>query len=670
MLSATARLLHSPPWSRGARSTRGIPATTLRLQLQYVEPPKVDPLAEKSPVGGDGTAPRRSGPYRPAAFLMFAGWHGRLGECASLAGPPGWSRSPDEGADLIVSGGVSCVSESELRVLRVCPADPSCVQREEHAHPTGGVPPEASFFPPSASVDGVCLSSSPASGVVRELSEVLGGPSVTDKMCGADTMCVTDTRGAAGGVAPMATVASDCDEAFEAALAASRAEVASYGPRDSKLRRMEDRFAAGISGPHAGGWIREDGGHEVFVKDEISPAAPFVEVASAAKNRRIYRDDDGVAFSYDFDSLVEHPIDSEEERAKWGAIDEQIAAALDAATADGVGGARSTGVRAWHQFCKAFGVQPLQPMDVTAPLARKLAAERMVMRYVMWLVDSRDILASTAANYLGSVQGWHLRRTGVKLVAGMRLARVAEMVKGLRRLRGDPGRRVRRGVSPDVLRAQMDAFLDPSTIEGANMRAALALGFQGLLRGAEITVRQRSWDKSKDLSRADVAELSEDRAVVMMLPCKNMQHLSGKTVPLVVGGGGTFIDAPAELLNLARVDPVNRSAAASTPLFRHANGSAITEAELRETVKALMAGAGADGADFGAHSLRIGGATALYKAGASHLDIMTMGRWSSDCYRLYVRACFGGAVRWSRLAGSTPVDDVAAISEYREVDCF
>ena len=62
--------------------------------------------------------------------------------------------------------------------------------------------------------------------------------------------------------------------------------------------------------------------------------------------------------------------------------------------------------------------------------------------------------------------------------------------------------------------------------------------------------------------------------------------------------------------------------------------------------------------------------TALYKAGASHLDIMTMGRWSSDCYRLYVRACFGGAVRWSRLAGSTPVDDVAAISEYREVDCF
>ena len=226
------------------------------------------------------------------------------------------------------------------------------------------------------------------------------------------------------------------------------------------------------------------------------------------------------------------------------------------------------------------------------------------MRFVMWLVESRDILASTAANYVGSVQGWHLRRTGVKLAAGMRLARVAEMVKGLRRLRGDPGRRVRRGVSPDVLRAQMDAMLDPRTVDGANMRAALSLGFQGLLRGAEFTVRGRQWDPARDMSRADVAELSAERAVVMMLPCKNMQHLNGKTVPLVVGGGGLFIDAPAELRNLLTVDPVYGDRATRTPLFRHADGSAITEAQVRDMIKRLMQRAGASPAEFGAHERR------------------------------------------------------------------
>ena len=89
----------------------------------------------------------------------------------------------------------------------------------------------------------------------------------------------------------------------------------------------------------------------------------------------------------------------------------------------------------------------------------------------------------------------------------------------------------------------MDRQLDPTTVGGANMRAALSLGFQGLLRGAEFTVRQKKWNPEKDMSRADIADLSVEKAVVMMLPCKNMQHMNGKTVPLVVGGGGTFIDA-------------------------------------------------------------------------------------------------------------------------------
>ena len=68
----------------------------------------------------------------------------------------------------------------------------------------------------------------------------------------------------------------------------------------------------------------------------------------------------------------------------------------------------------------------------------------------------------------------------------------------------------------------MDKLLDPATMDGANMRAALSLGFQGLLRGAEFTVRQRKWDPMKDMSRADVAALSDARAVIMMLPCKNV----------------------------------------------------------------------------------------------------------------------------------------------------
>jgi len=96
--------------------------------------------------------------------------------------------------------------------------------------------------------------------------------------------------------------------------------------------------------------------------------------------------------------------------------DKMIEDALDASTSDLKGGASSTGVRAWRKFCAQFGYKALRPLDAMAPLGMKLREERLVMRFIMWLVDSRDILASSAANYLGSVQGWHLRQTGVKAV--------------------------------------------------------------------------------------------------------------------------------------------------------------------------------------------------------------------------------------------------------------
>ena len=40
------------------------------------------------------------------------------------------------------------------------------------------------------------------------------------------------------------------------------------------------------------------------------------------------------------------------------------------------------------------------------------------------------------------------------------------------------------------------------------------------------------------------------------------------------------------------------------------------------------------------------------------MHIRTMGRWSSDCWRLYVRACFQSTMDWTRRAGSQRVHDV------------
>ena len=141
------------------------------------------------------------------------------------------------------------------------------------------------------------------------------------------------------------------------------------------------------------------------------------------------------------------------------------------------------------------------------------------------------------------------------------------MLKGLKRVIGEVPKELRRAVAPQALRAAMDLVLDPMVPAHANMRAALATALQGLLRSAEYTNKRGRADKYT-LMRSDVHELSPERMILMMHPCKNMHHLGGKTCPLVVGGGGEHVDAVAEMLNLFAVDPVSAEAAATTPLFR------------------------------------------------------------------------------------------------------
>ena len=159
------------------------------------------------------------------------------------------------------------------------------------------------------------------------------------------------------------------------------------------------------------------------------------------------------------------------------------------------------------------------------------------------------------------------------------------------------------------------------------------------------------------------------KLVLMIAPCKNMTHVSGRTCPLVLGSGGKFIDAVKEVNNLLLIDPICDSAKDSTPMFRDPTTNKPLSYEfILQVIKNIMRAVGEDPNDFGTHSLRIGGATALFAAGANETVIRTMGRWSSDIHRLYVRACFEQCCAWSAKAGSAVVSDLAA--DFDEVDNY
>ena len=344
------------------------------------------------------------------------------------------------------------------------------------------------------------------------------------------------------------------------------------------------------------------------------------------------------------------------------AADATVQAGLNAATADGKGGENSTGVRKYKAFCRKYGRAVLRPIDPNAPLWVKLSEEQWCMRFISEIIDDASLAVVTGRGYFGAACAWHLRKTGVGFGAGMDMKRLTAMVKGLKKLRDGPPQQMRRGISPKQLREGMDIVYPPVTRENVNIRAMLSTGLQGLMRGRELGA-EGSFDHELDVARGDISTATAERLAFFCRPAKNMRHTRGKTVPIVIGGGGDFIDACAEVTRMLELDPTPPGRAATTPMFRKANGSAFVTDDIRDIVRQICIAIGLDPMLFGAHSLRIGGATALFAAGADPIHIRTMGRWSSDCYRLYVRACFQQTLAWTRKLGSQQVHDIQGTYE-------
>ena len=113
--------------------------------------------------------------------------------------------------------------------------------------------------------------------------------------------------------------------------------------------------------------------------------------------------------------------------------------------------------------------------------------------------------------------------------------------------------------------------------------------------------------------------------------------MTGKTYFVFLRAGGKLIDAVMEVLLYLEMDPVEPGMEKHTPLFRHASGEAFRREEVAAVVKRLMASIGLDPNRFGAHSLRIGGATAALAAGTQTTTDVVFTDWgTAECDDLQV----------------------------------
>ena len=80
-----------------------------------------------------------------------------------------------------------------------------------------------------------------------------------------------------------------------------------------------------------------------------------------------------------------------------------------------------------------------------------------------------------------------------------------------------------------------------------------------------------------------------------------------------------------------------------------------------------MTAVGLDASWYGAHSLRIGAATALDFGGAPEQVIKACGTWSSDAYLRYLRESSSAVLQHADLICGGDVDDLAT-TDYLDLD--
>lgn len=74
-----------------------------------------------------------------------------------------------------------------------------------------------------------------------------------------------------------------------------------------------------------------------------------------------------------------------------------------------------------------------------------------------------------------------------------------------------------------------------------------------------------------------------------------------------------------------------------TPLFMASSGAMVTRRVVSEILKSAAVSLGESSVGMSSHSLRGGGATALYSKGYTREQIMFLGRWRSDSWLIYAK---------------------------------
>jgi len=305
-------------------------------------------------------------------------------------------------------------------------------------------------------------------------------------------------------------------------------------------------------------------------------------------------------------------------------------------------------------------------------------AENTLIWCVSWL--ARSFESSTVATYICHVKGLLSKWLGFIIMEDMgftwsRLNYAIRILKSTRPAAIKFKRPFTFGMMKSIAIYWMHVGRDKMSFTQKCIWAAMVLCFNQLLRGNEVAQNSTfSFANRLPMLQAHVKHYkangsvlcfpvsgtdARDRLALLassklkMPPTKCDPEAANLPLYLTsaVGGVAEWLSPASQLFLLQGDMPVASHNEAMCTVMFPANASSavpISASNFLRVAKSMCTKAGVDNKELGTHAFRVGGMNHLQESGATVAQIMAIGRWSSDAYKLYSRRNRKRLVVWSR----------------------
>ena len=258
------------------------------------------------------------------------------------------------------------------------------------------------------------------------------------------------------------------------------------------------------------------------------------------------------------------------------------------------------------------------------------ASEGTLIYFASFL--ARSVKHATIRNYLAAVRNMHIANGYHDPLRGKLV--LQKVLRGILRCQGDT-RALRQPVSPQLLLA-IKPLLRSWLCEHDFLMiwAAFTLAYFGFLRCSEFTCPSVGhFSPHFHLARDDIGFHPSFRHPRYM----RVVIKASKTDTFRQGSVLTIARSSRELCAVQAMHAYIGTTRPTGPLFVFRSGRFLTRTSVANLLRDAARAAGLPYKSLKGHSFRIGAASAAAAAGLPDWLIKVLGRWSSDCYQLYIR---------------------------------